>query len=58
MYLRNQMSIDVEEMIKGLPIDGVVLLSGCDKTTPAMIMGAASANIPSILLPGGAITKR
>tara|TARA_B100001029_G_scaffold43027_2_gene33739 strand:- start:47409 stop:49115 length:1707 start_codon:yes stop_codon:yes gene_type:complete len=53
MYLRNQMSIDVEEMIKGLPIDGVVLLSGCDKTTPAMIMGAASANIPSILLPGG-----
>ena len=53
MYLRNQMSIDVEEMIKGLPIDGVVLLSGCDKTTPAMIMGAASANIPTILLPGG-----
>ena len=47
------MSIDVEEMIKGLPIDGVVLLSGCDKTTPAMIMGAASADIPSILLPGG-----
>ena len=53
MYLRNQMSIDVEEMIKGLPIDGVVLLSGCDKTTPAMIMGAASADIPTILLPGG-----
>jgi len=53
MYLRNQMSIDVEEMIKGLPIDGVVLLSGCDKTTPAMLMGAASANIPTILLPGG-----
>ena len=53
MYLRNQMSIDVEEMIRGLPIDGVVLLSGCDKTTPAMIMGAASADIPTILLPGG-----
>jgi len=53
MYLRNQMSIDVEEMIKGLPIDGVVLLSGCDKTTPAMIMGATSADIPTILLPGG-----
>ena len=53
MYLRNQMSIDVEEMIKGLPIDGVVLLSGCDKRTPAMLMGASSANIPTILVPGG-----
>ncbi len=43
MYCRNLMSMDVEEMIRGLPIDSVVLLSGCDKTTPAMLMGAASA---------------
>ena len=53
MYCRNLMSMDVEEMIRGLPIDGVVLLSGCDKTTPAMLMGAASANIPAILLTSG-----
>tara|TARA_Y100000590_G_scaffold452771_1_gene596528 strand:+ start:27956 stop:29698 length:1743 start_codon:yes stop_codon:yes gene_type:complete len=53
MYCRNLMSMDVEEMIRGLPIDGVVLLSGCDKTTPAMIMGAGSANLPSILLTSG-----
>jgi len=57
MYLRNQMSIDIEEMIKGLPIDGVVILTGCDKTTPAAIMGAASANIPTIILPGGPSLK-
>ena len=50
MYCRNLMSMDVEEMIRGLPIDGVVLLSGCDKTTPAMLMGAASADLPAILL--------
>ena len=47
------MSMDGEEMIRGLPIDGVVLLSGCDKTTPAMLMGAASADIPSIIVTGG-----
>ena len=53
MFCRNLMSMDVEEMIRGLPIDGVVLLSGCDKTTPAMLMGAASADIPSIIVTGG-----
>ncbi len=53
MFLRNLMSMDVEEMVRGLPIDGVVLLSGCDKTTPAMLMGAASADLPAILLTGG-----
>ena len=51
------MSIDIEEMIKGLPIDGVIILTGCDKTTPAAIMGAASANIPTIILPGGPSLK-
>lgn len=45
--------MDVEEMIRGLPIDGVVLLSGCDKTTPAMMMGAASADLPAVVLTGG-----
>lgn len=53
MFCRNLMSMDVEEMIRGLPIDGVVLLSGCDKTTPAMMMGAASADLPAVLVTGG-----
>ena len=53
MLYRNLMSIDVEESIRANPLDGVVLLSGCDKTTPAMLMGAASANIPSILVTSG-----
>src|SRR5262245_9397300 len=44
MLFRNLMSMDVEECIRSLPFDGVVLLSGCDKTTPAMLMGAASAD--------------
>ncbi len=47
------MSMDVEESIRANPIDGVVLLAGCDKTTPAMLMGAASVDLPSILLSGG-----
>ena len=46
MLFRNLMSMDVEECIRSLPFDGVVLLSGCDKTTPAMLMGAASADVP------------
>lgn len=49
MYLRNLMSIDTEEMIRAQPMDAVVLVGGCDKTVPALLMGAASANIPSIL---------
>lgn len=53
MLLRNLMAMDVEESIRGNPIDGVVLLSGCDKTTPAMIMGAASVDLPAIMLTGG-----
>jgi len=51
--LRNLMSMDVEESIRCNPIDGVVLLSGCDKTTPAMLMGAASVDLPAIMLTGG-----
>ncbi|MFL5338712.1 MAG: IlvD/Edd family dehydratase [Gemmataceae bacterium] len=53
MLWRNLMSMDVEEAIRGNPLDGVVLLAGCDKTTPAMLMGAASADVPAILVTGG-----
>jgi L-arabonate dehydrase len=53
MLFRNLASMDVEEAIRGLPIDGVVLLVGCDKTTPALLMGAASCDIPTIALSGG-----
>lgn len=55
MLYRNQVSIDVEESIRANPLDGVVLLCGCDKTTPALVMGACSVNIPSIVLSGGAM---
>jgi dihydroxy-acid dehydratase len=53
MLWRNLMAMDTEEMIRAHPLDGVVLLGNCDKTTPAQMMGAASANIPSIMLTGG-----
>ena len=53
MLFRNLMSMDVEESIRANPIDGVVLLSGCDKTTPAQLMGAASVDLPTIMLTGG-----
>lgn len=53
MLWRNLMAMDVEEMITGNPLDGVVLLCGCDKTTPAQLMGAASADVPAIMVPGG-----
>jgi L-arabonate dehydrase len=53
MLFRNLASMDVEESIRGNPIDGVVLLMGCDKTTPALLMGAASCDIPTIGLSGG-----
>ena len=55
MYLRNLMSIDTEEMIRAQPMDAVVLIGGCDKTVPAQLMGAASANIPAIQLVTGAM---
>lgn len=53
MLYRNLMSMDVEESILANPLDGVVLLGNCDKTTPALMMGAASADIPAILVTGG-----
>src|SRR3989441_2347077 len=53
MLYRNLASMDVEESIRANPLDGVVLLAGCDKTTPATLMGAASVDIPTILVSGG-----
>ena len=53
MLFRNLVSMDVEESIRGNPIDGVILLVGCDKTTPALLMGAASCNLPTITVSGG-----
>jgi L-arabonate dehydrase len=53
MLFRNLASMDVEEAIRGNPIDGVVLMTGCDKTTPALLMGAASCDVPAIVVSGG-----
>ncbi len=53
MLFRNQTSMDVEESIRANPFDGVVLLMGCDKTTPALLMGAASCDLPTIGVSGG-----
>src|SRR6201991_2677035 len=55
MFMRNLMSMDTEEMIRAQPMDSVVLIGGCDKTVPAQLMGAASADIPSIQLITGAM---
>src|SRR5580765_6537601 len=55
MYLRNLMSIDTEEMIRAQPMDAVVLIGGCDKTVPAQLMGAASANVPCVQLVTGSM---
>ncbi len=53
MLYRNLASMDVEESIRGNPVDGVVLLMGCDKTTPSLLMGASSADLPTIGVSGG-----
>jgi dihydroxy-acid dehydratase len=55
MYLRNLMSMDTEEMIRAQPMDAVVLIGGCDKTVPAQLMGAISANVPAIQLVTGSM---
>ena len=57
MMFRNLMAMDVEESIRANPLDGVVLLCGCDKTTPAQLMGAASADLPAIMVTGGPMLK-
>jgi dihydroxy-acid dehydratase len=53
MLWRNMIAMATEELIRANPIDGVVLLGGCDKTIPAILMGAASVNLPAIVVPGG-----
>ncbi|PDQ35990.1 MAG: dihydroxy-acid dehydratase [Candidatus Lumbricidophila eiseniae] len=53
MLLRNLIAMDLEETLRANPLDGVILLAGCDKTTPAYLMGAASVNLPSLLITGG-----
>ncbi|MCY7351078.1 MAG: dihydroxy-acid dehydratase [Cytophagaceae bacterium] len=53
MLFRNLASMDVEESIRGNPFDGIVLMCGCDKTTPSLVMGAASVDLPTIVLSGG-----
>lgn len=53
MLFRNLASMDVEEAIRGNPMDGVVLMAGCDKTTPSLVMGAASCDLPAIVISGG-----
>ncbi len=57
MLYRNMMAMEVEELIRSHPVDGVVLMGGCDKTTPALIMGAISAGLPSIFLPAGPMLR-
>ncbi|MGA5300236.1 IlvD/Edd family dehydratase [Nucisporomicrobium flavum] len=53
MLWRNMAAMAIEEMLRANPIDGVVLLGGCDKTIPALLMGAASVNLPAVVVPGG-----
>lgn len=57
MMYRNLMAMDVEECIRAYPIDAVVLLCGCDKTTPAQLLGAASVDVPAIVVPGGPMLR-
>jgi dihydroxy-acid dehydratase len=57
LLYRNMLAMEVEEMIRAYPIDGVVLMGGCDKTTPAMLLGATSADVPAIFLPAGPMLR-
>src|SRR5438067_4240239 len=58
MFLRNLMAMDTEEMLRAQPMDAVVLIGGCDKTIPAQLMAAASANVPAIVVPTGPMLTR
>ncbi len=57
MLYRNFLAMEVEELIRAHPVDGVVLMGGCDKTTPALLMGALSANVPAIYVPAGPMLR-
>src|SRR5262247_1991431 len=57
MLYRNMLAMDAEELLRGHPVDGVVLMGGCDKTTPGLLLGATSMNIPTIYLPAGPMLR-
>ena len=57
MMYRNFLAMETEELLRSYPIDGAVLMGGCDKTTPGVLMGAISMNLPSIYVPGGAMLR-
>ena len=57
LLYRNMLAMEVEEMIRAYPVDGVVLMGGCDKTTPGMLLGATSADVPAIFLPAGPMLR-
>jgi len=57
MLYRNLLAMEVEELIRSHPLDGVVVMGGCDKTTPGLVMGATSAGLPSVYLPAGAMLR-
>jgi dihydroxy-acid dehydratase len=57
MLYRNLLAMDTEEALRSLPVDGAVLMGGCDKTTPALLMGAISVNLPAIFLPAGPMLR-
>src|SRR3954471_22770806 len=57
MLYRNLLAMDVEELLRSHPVDGVVLMGGCDKTTPALLMGATSAGLPAIYVPAGPMLR-
>ncbi|WGF87932.1 L-arabinonate dehydratase [Marinivivus vitaminiproducens] len=57
MLYRNLLAMDAEELLRSHPVDGVVLMGGCDKTTPALLLGATSANLPAIFMPAGPMLR-
>src|SRR6266540_349314 len=57
MLYRNLLALETEELLRSYPVDGAVLMGGCDKTTPALIMGATSMNLPAIFLPAGPMLR-
>jgi dihydroxy-acid dehydratase len=57
MLYRNLLAMETEELLSGLPVDGAVLIGGCDKTTPGLVMGAISANLPTVFLPAGPMLR-
>jgi len=57
MLYRNLLAMDAEEALRSYPVDGVVLMGGCDKTVPALVMGATSANLPALFVPAGPMLR-